>query len=133
MIAASGAALCAVLIAGCGDGETTTVIQQGDGNATTQTVTQQVKTVTEKQKVNGGGNEPAPEPETPEQPSGSPPDVVGLTLPAAQKILKSAGFKADVSNTDTTFGILVPSNYTVCKQDDAVGNLVPILAQKYGC
>jgi hypothetical protein len=48
-------------------------------------------------------------------------------------MLKDAGFKADVSNTDTTFGILVPSNYTVCKQDDPNGTLVPILAQKYGC
>ena len=33
-------------------------------------------------------------------------EVTGLTLPTANKKLSAAGFKADVSNTDTTFGIL---------------------------
>lgn len=61
------------------------------------------------------------------------PDVVGLTLPTAQQLLRQAGYKAEVSNTDTTFGILNPANYTVCTQDEPIGNFVPILAQKYGC
>lgn len=63
----------------------------------------------------------------------SPPDVVGLTLPAAQSMLRSAGYKTDATNTDTMFGIMDPSNYTICKQDSPRGNLVPVLAQKYGC
>ena|SRR5207249_983968 len=60
-------------------------------------------------------------------------EVTGLTLPTANKKLSAAGFKADVSNTDTTFGILVPPNSTVCKQSSPRGKIVPILAQKYGC
>ena len=59
--------------------------------------------------------------------------MVGLTLPAAKSALSGAGFTANVSNTDTLFGIVVPRNYTVCKQQEPRGNVVPILAQKYGC
>ena len=70
--------------------------------------------------------EPAPEPAT-------PPDVVGLTLPKAESLLRSAGFKPDVSNNDTLLGIVDKANYTVCKQSPPRGNIVPILAQKYGC
>ena len=73
-------------------------------------------------------SQPEPEPE----PS-SPPDVVGLSLPAAKKALKEAGFSTDATNTDTAFGIIDPSNYTICKQSAPVGNTVPVLAQKYGC
>lgn len=62
-----------------------------------------------------------------------PPDVVGLTLPAARKALKSAGYSADPSNTDTAFGIVIESNYTICTQDEPKGNIVPVSAQKYGC
>lgn len=67
------------------------------------------------------------------EPSGDPPDVVGLTLPEAKKELSAAGFKANVSNTDTLLGIVVPRNYTICKEQAAHGTVVPILAQKYGC
>ena len=59
--------------------------------------------------------------------------MVGLTLPKAESALKTAGFKPDVSNDDTLFGIVVKANYTVCKQSSPRGNIVPILAQKYGC
>ncbi len=65
--------------------------------------------------------------------SSEPPKVVGLTLPAARRLLKEAGFRANPRNTDTTFGILIPENFTVCKQDPPRGDLVPLLAQKYGC
>lgn len=68
----------------------------------------------------------APEPQ-------EPPDVEGLALPQAKKLLSQAGFSASVSNTDTTFGILIPENFTVCKQDQPRGKIVPILAQKHGC
>lgn len=122
-------------LAGCGGGGSTTVISQ-----TTTTTTTEAKD----SPTAGAGNQPqqeevattttttttqaAPEPQPTE-----PPDVVGLSLPTAKKQLAAAGFKANVSNTDTTLGILVPENYTVCKQDAPKGDIVPILAQKYGC
>jgi len=78
--------------------------------------------------------EPEEEPETaPEPEEAEAPDVVGLTLPKAESVLKSAGFKPDASNNDTLFGIVVKANYTVCKQSPPRGSIVPILAQKYGC
>jgi hypothetical protein len=76
--------------------------------------------------TNGGGGGPGASPS-------EPPKVVGLTLPAAKRLLKEAGFRANPRNTDTTFGILIPENFTVCKQDPPRGDLVPLLAQKYGC
>lgn len=111
-------------LAACGEGDTTTVIEE---QPEVQTVTEQTTTVTEKAEA------PKPEPAEATEPQGSPPDVVGLTLPTAQKLIKEAGYKPEVSNTDAAFGILVPANYTVCKQDEPIGNLVPILAQKDGC
>lgn len=73
-------------------------------------------------------SEPESEPETAQVPK-----VVGLPLPAAQQILKEAGYKAAPKNTDTTFGIVVPSHYTICTQGRPRGKFVPVLAQKYGC
>lgn len=108
--------------AGCGEGDTTTVIES------TPTPTETTTTVIQDE-------ESPPQETTTEEaaPQGDPPDVVGLTLPEAKKQLKDAGFSADVSNTDTTLGIIVEENYTVCEQDDPSGDVVPILAQKYGC
>jgi hypothetical protein len=71
---------------------------------------------------------PAPEPEPEEVP-----DVVGMRLPQARSTLSAAGYTTRAENTDTTFGIVVPSHYTVCEQSDPQGNLVTVLAQKYGC
>jgi hypothetical protein len=73
----------------------------------------------------------APKPEPAE--TSDPPNVVGLTLPAATKLLKGAGFQVDARNTDTAFGIINPDNYSICEQDSPRGTLVPVLAQKYGC
>lgn len=70
---------------------------------------------------------------TEESATSEPPDVVGLPLPAARKALKGAGYKAAPENTDTTFGIVVEDNYTVCTQDPPRGEIVVVLAQKYGC
>jgi hypothetical protein len=131
-LAAAVVAVCAFSFAvGCGDSGTTTVIQSEDSGAQTATVTEKTTTVTE--KATGGSSGQADSASSDAGTSGPPPDVVGLTLPTAQKMLKDAGYKADVSNTDTALGIIVPENYTVCEEDDAVGNIVPILAQKYGC
>lgn len=62
-----------------------------------------------------------------------PPNVVGLPLPQAKQMLKEAGYRTAANNTDTTFGIIVPENYTICKQGKPRGDLVVVLAQKYGC
>lgn len=63
----------------------------------------------------------------------SVPDVVGLRLPQARSTLSAAGYTTRAENTDTTFGIVVPSHYTVCEQSDPQGTVVTVLAQKYGC
>jgi pyruvate/2-oxoglutarate dehydrogenase complex dihydrolipoamide acyltransferase (E2) component len=122
-------AIGAAVFTGCGgDGDTTVVKPQ---------------TVTETTTTTGAPNpaptsEPAPTPEptpapAPEPAPQEPPNVVGLALPDAKKLLSEAGFSTSVKNTDTTFGIIVPENYTVCTQGKPRGTLVPILAQKYGC
>jgi len=73
-------------------------------------------------------SEPAPEPEPEEVP-----DVVGMRLPEAESTLSAAGYTTEAENTDTSFGILVPSHYTVCEQSEPHGSVVNVLAQKYGC
>ncbi len=94
-----------------------------------KTVVQAAKTV----KPTTSAKAAPTDPTTTETPSGSPPNVEGLTLPKAKQLLSQAGFNADVSNTDTAFGIIVPQNYTVCREGSPRGKIVPILAQKYGC
>jgi uncharacterized lipoprotein len=71
---------------------------------------------------------PEPEPESEEAP-----DVIGMRLPAAESTLLAAGYTTEPENTDTTFGIVVPSHYTVCEQSEPHGSVVNVLAQKYGC
>lgn len=63
----------------------------------------------------------------------SPPNVVGLKLPVASERLRAAGWIPRPFNTDTTFGIIVPSHYTVCHEYRPIGKRVRLLAQKYGC
>jgi len=72
--------------------------------------------------------EPDPEPEPEEVPS-----VVGMRLPEARSTLSAAGYRTQAENTDTTFGIVIPSHYTVCTQSEPHGDIVTVLAQKYGC
>jgi sRNA-binding protein len=140
--------LVTVGLVACGEGGdengTTTVEQAADTASATQVAELERKLEEQKERQQEleaqqeqqadqaaqAASEPAPEAE-PE--AAEPPDVVGLTLPKAESALRSAGFKPDVSNTDTMFGIVIKSNYTVCKQDAPRGSIVPILAQKYGC
>ncbi len=68
-----------------------------------------------------------------EESSSEPPNVIGMRLPEAESTLGAAGFKAQAENTDTTFGIVVRSHYTICTQSEPHGNVVTVLAQKYGC
>jgi len=56
-----------------------------------------------------------------------------MRLPEAKVTLSAAGYQTRAENTDTTFGIVVPSHYTICEQSEPQGNVVVVLAQKYGC
>ena len=68
-----------------------------------------------------------------EESSSEPPNVIGMRLPEAESTLRAAGFKTQAENTDTTFGIVVRSHYIICTQGEPHGNVVTVLAQKYGC
>lgn len=61
------------------------------------------------------------------------PDVIGMRLPEAESTLRSAGFRTQAENTDTAFGIVIRSHYTICTQSEPHGDTVTVLAQKYGC
>lgn len=141
-------ALCAIALASgalglvaCGASDTTTVTReatQSEANAEVEALTlekERAEAEAEAAKAQAKGesaaqveHEPASESEPEEVP-----DVVGLRLPEAKSALKAAGYTARAENTDTLFGIVVPSHYTVCEQSEPVGNVVHVLAQKYGC
>jgi HK97 family phage major capsid protein len=143
LLALAAVAVAAFGVAACGgdeEGSATAAVQEASADkaqAAAEEAQAQVAELAkqlEEQEEQANSEPPPPAPETASEPEpAEAPDVVGLTLPAAESALKDAGFKADVSNTDTMFGIVVPQNYTVCKQQEPRGNLVPVLAQKYGC
>jgi len=108
------------LLAACGGGETTTVIREAPAETIERTTT-----VETSPPGSGQGASAAPKQE--------PPNVVGLPLPEAERMLKSAGYRTAAKNTDTTFGIIVRENYSICRQSKPRGDLVVVLAQKYGC
>lgn len=109
-LVATLALICVAFLSSCG----------GSGETTT-TVIREVPAETTRQ------------PESTVEPTGEPPNVEGLPLPAAKQELKRAGYRTAAKNTDTTFGIIDPSNYTICEQGKPRGDLVVVLAQKYGC
>ncbi len=111
------ALLCALVLTACGSsgGDTTTVIRE-------------VQAPTEEAQAPA-----SPSNASTSKPTAPPPSVLGLPLPAAKRLLKEAGYQAVAKNTDTAFGIVVESNYTICNQGKPRGNLVVVLAQKYGC
>ncbi|HEX8689363.1 MAG TPA: PASTA domain-containing protein [Solirubrobacterales bacterium] len=116
-----------IFLVACGEGDTvTTVIREAP---TTVEKTTTVEAPAEPARRSSAPSSTSTEP--PE--SKSPPDVVGLSLPTAERLLAGAGFTIDVENTDTTFGVVVPDNFTVCQQDPPRGKIVHVLAQKYGC
>ncbi|HET8814186.1 MAG TPA: PASTA domain-containing protein [Solirubrobacterales bacterium] len=112
-------AVSAMLI-GCGTSETTTVIREAP------------TTIERTTTVEAPAQQPRNRPAKPPQ-QASPPNVVGLPLDVAEELLEEADYRVAAKNTDTAFGIVVPSNYTVCTQSAARGDVVPVLAQKYGC
>lgn len=117
----------AVGVTGCGGGDETTVIKESPAPAVKTTTT------TTTAKAQEASQQATPVQDTTTEAQSEPPDVEGLSLPEAKRQLADAGFRADVSNTDTTFGIIIPENFTVCRQSEPKGEVVPILAQKYGC
>jgi alpha-acetolactate decarboxylase len=68
-----------------------------------------------------------------EESASEPPDVIGMRLPEAESALRAAGFRIQAENTDTTFGIVIRSRYTICTESEPHGGVVTVLAQKYGC
>ncbi|HET6241628.1 MAG TPA: PASTA domain-containing protein [Arthrobacter sp.] len=115
--------MAAVAAAGCGGSESTTVIKEAPVRTVEQTTTVQAQSA--KSRPEDDGRESAGQK--------APPNVVDLPLDVAEELLEEAGYRVAASNTDTTFGIVVPSHYTVCTQDPPRGQIVPVLAQKYGC
>jgi hypothetical protein len=57
------------------------------------------------------------------------PDVRGLVLPEAKTELKAAGYGVSVKD-DSLFGVLIEEHFTVCKQHDPKGHLVPLDVSK---
>ena len=129
---AIAAAVCAAssVLAACGSGgSTTTVIKESAPPTVEKTTTVQAPAPKPK-PASAPASEAEPQPEPAPK---SAPNVVGLPLPAAEQVLKAAGFRPAVKNTDTAFGIVVRSHYTICIEGKPRGDLVPVLAQKYGC
>jgi hypothetical protein len=61
--------------------------------------------------------------------TGGAPDVRGLSLPSAERVLKQDNYRADVSS-DGLFGVIVEENWTVCEQSEPKGRLVPLEVSK---
>jgi hypothetical protein len=126
----------AIVLAACGS-STTTVVNSTTAAATptqTQTVTEKTVTTTAKAPApSSGSSSSGSSSSSSGGPSGSPPDVVGEKLPEAKAKLLAAGYQVKTRNTDTTFGIVIPTHYTICTESDPQGNTVTVLAQKYGC
>jgi beta-lactam-binding protein with PASTA domain len=101
------------------------------GPTRTVTVTSPPVTVTNtviKTKVKVVHVKPKPKAPAPS----SMPGVVGLSVPAAEHLLRAAGFRYDAVGEDGLFGIIVPQNWTVCSVA-RVGRYVTLHAYKYGC
>jgi beta-lactam-binding protein with PASTA domain len=145
---AAAAVLAAVALVSCGSSETKTITEEAQSGAaensaklealqlekeTAEAEAEAARASAEKETAETGRSttthvrhEPEPEPE-------EVPDVVGMRLPEATSTLGAAGYRTKAENTDTLFGIVVPSHYTVCEQSEPHGNVVDVLAQKYGC
>lgn len=60
---------------------------------------------------------------------GSAPDVRGLQLPEAKRMLKNQGYRTTVED-DALFGVIIESHFTVCEQKSPQGKLVPLEVSK---
>jgi hypothetical protein len=61
-----------------------------------------------------------------------PPDVRGMPLPDARKVLKTAGVQAGVTS-DGLFGILVPEHFIVCDEITVNPRFVRLEVSNKGC
>jgi hypothetical protein len=68
-----------------------------------------------------------------ESPPPGVPNVVGLALPDAKAKLKRANYASSEKATDALFGVIIESNFVVCKQSDPNGRMVPLEVAKHGC
>jgi hypothetical protein len=57
------------------------------------------------------------------------PEVRGLTLPAAEQLLRQKGYTADV-HTNALFGVIIPQHFYVCSESAPQGKLVVVDAEK---
>jgi cell division septation protein DedD len=97
-------------------------------------VAARAKTVAARHARQAAAKHVAEEAQAEEEPTSSePPSVIGMKLPEAEAELSSAGFRTVAENTDTAFGIVVKSHYTICEETPLGGDTVRVLAQKYGC
>jgi alpha-acetolactate decarboxylase len=94
---------------------------------------QAAKAKNEAAKVAAAKAEAAQAAQQEEESTSEAPDVIGMRLPEAESALRAAGFKTQAENTDTAFGIVVKSHYTICTESEPQGDVVTVLAQKYGC
>jgi hypothetical protein len=61
------------------------------------------------------------------------PDVRGMNLVDADKMLQDAGYTSTIVQTEAMFGVIVESNFAVCDQDSTRGHIVPLRVAKHGC
>ena len=57
------------------------------------------------------------------------PDVRGLNLEDADKVLKKAGY-GTTTDSDSAFGVIIRENFTVCDQHLPKGHLIPLDVSK---
>jgi sRNA-binding protein len=132
----------AVGVSACGSGETTTVEQTNSAvelkKAELEKETAEIQAEAAKAKQAAAKqakqavkhvSKTAPVAGEPEE----APNTVGERLPQAREELERAGFEVKAENTDTSFGIIIESHYTICEQSDPADGVVRVLAQKYGC
>jgi len=64
---------------------------------------------------------------------GAEPQVVGMNLVTAEKLLQDNDYAYTEVAQDGVFGIVNPNHWTVCKQTDVADHLVELQAAKRGC
>lgn len=63
---------------------------------------------------------------------GNSPDTRGMALPDAERTLRAAGYETTTED-DAMFGVLIPSHFTVCHQEELNANMVKLEVAKHGC
>jgi hypothetical protein len=66
-----------------------------------------------------------------EEPAGS--DPVGMNLEDARELLKKEGIEVTIGDTDTLMGVIIESNFVVCKVHAVNDKIVRVDVAKRGC